>query len=97
MGLLQTEMKYFAAVLAFVALLLGSAGARGAPVDDLMKQGIQHFDLARFEEARRTLDLARAATKDPGKLSRIYLYFGFIEAVSGSRTRARNTATMQMK
>jgi len=90
-------MKYFAAVLAFVALLLGSAGARGAPVDDLMKQGIQHFDLARFEEARRTLDLARAATKDPGKLSRIYLYFGFIEAVSGSRTRARNMLVRAME
>ena len=77
------------AALTCAAALLVVDVASGAPVDDMLKQGIQHFDLARFEESRGALELAQAATKDPQKLARIYLYFGFIEAVSGSRTRAR--------
>lgn len=91
MGLLQTKMSWRTqtAALACIVAILVSGTATGATVDDLMKQGIQHFDLARFEESRRALELAQAATKDSHRLSRIYLYFGLIEAVSGSRTKAR--------
>lgn len=74
-------------ILALTLLARGQVAA--APVDDLLKLGIQSFDLARFEEARKALLQARVATKDPRKLARVYLYFGFIEAVSGSQATAR--------
>ena len=62
---------------------LGDAGS------DQLKQAIQHFDLARFEQSRQALTAAQAATRDPKTLARVLLYFGLIEAVSGSRSKAR--------
>ena len=70
--------------------------ARPPQVDELLKQGIEAFGLARFDDARGLLEQARAATKDPGRLGRVHLYFGLIEAVSGSRAKARGHFAMAL-
>ena len=61
-----------------LGMLLIAPTARGdAPrARALLEQGVTQFGLARFDASLRSLEQARAATKDPQVLARVQLYIG---------------------